>query len=231
MTPQARQQLQQLTPQMRYVVLQRILQQQEANMQSQNQTPSQASNVPVSAPSTGPAMNAVPANQRVAGTQQPMGNWQNEQQQQQQQQPHPQQQQQQPQMIASQMAQQTVRPFGATQILANQLNQGKLQLELITEHALTAYSIVQDLSHRKYRQARCPENSRLLLRDKSQPSFHSKSLPTMPSQLKGNLRWARYSIRRRCNRNKRAIQSIRGRKPRWRIYLAPDCKPRHQINW
>nr|CAG4646083.1 EOG090X027U [Macrothrix elegans] len=41
MTPQARQQLQQLTPQMRYAVLQRILQQQEANMQSQQQNQGQ----------------------------------------------------------------------------------------------------------------------------------------------------------------------------------------------
>ena len=70
MSPQARQQLQQLTPQMRYVVLQRILQQQEVSMQR-----SQSQNQPqqTQPPGQNPAQIINHSNQQQAGFGSPQG--------------------------------------------------------------------------------------------------------------------------------------------------------------
>ena len=110
MSPQARQQLQSLTPQMRYAVLQRILQQQEANMhQSQGQPPNQTPQV-----QQGQAIGQMVPNQgpRMVLAEQPQGNWQQDQQQ--------------PSQLVPQqqqaVQQQNIRPYGP-QGLPNQLNQ------------------------------------------------------------------------------------------------------------
>nr|SVE70291.1 EOG090X027U [Daphnia similis]SVE70915.1 EOG090X027U [Daphnia similis]SVE71546.1 EOG090X027U [Daphnia similis]SVE72179.1 EOG090X027U [Daphnia similis] len=129
MNPQARQQLQQLTPQMRYAVLQRILQQQEQqqNMNHsqtqlpnpiphmQGQQPNQASQLQGQQPNQTIQMQSQPAGQitsnqgqRIMVPQQQQGNWQTEQQQN--------------QIVPPQ---QNVRPYGPTQILVNQSNQGQ----------------------------------------------------------------------------------------------------------
>nr|SVE80614.1 EOG090X027U [Daphnia magna] len=129
MNPQARQQLQQLTPQMRYAVLQRILQQQEQqqNMNHsqaqlpnpiphmQGQQPNQASQLQSQQPNQTIQMQGQPAGQitsnqgqRIMLPQQQQGNWQTEQQQN--------------QLVSPQ---QNVRPYGPTQGIVNQSNQGQ----------------------------------------------------------------------------------------------------------
>nr|SVE91631.1 EOG090X027U [Daphnia sinensis] len=129
MNPQARQQLQQLTPQMRNAVLQRILQQQEQqqNMnhsqaqlqnpisQMQGQQPNQAPQLQGQQPNQTIQMQGQPAGQinsnqgqRIMLPQQQQGNWQTDQQQN--------------QLVSPQ---QNVRPYGPTQGLVNQSNQGQ----------------------------------------------------------------------------------------------------------
>nr|SVE77471.1 EOG090X027U [Daphnia lumholtzi] len=129
MNPQARQQLQQLTPQVRNAVLQRILQQQEQqqNMNhSQAQLPNSISHMQGQQPNQAPQLQGQQPNQtiqtqgqpagqitpnqgqRVILSQQQQGNWQTEQQQN--------------QLVSPQ---QNVRPYGPTQGLVNQSNQGQ----------------------------------------------------------------------------------------------------------
>ncbi|XP_057378838.1 PAX-interacting protein 1-like isoform X2 [Daphnia carinata] len=122
MNPQARQQLQQLSPQVRNVVFQRILQQQEQqqNMNHsqaqlpnpishmQGQQPNQAPQLQGQQPNQTIQMQVQPAGQRIMLPQQQQGNWQTEQQQN--------------QLVSPQ---QNVRPYGPIQGLVNQSNQGQ----------------------------------------------------------------------------------------------------------